>query len=135
MVLDRIIVFCYLYLVAAGYIGSSFDYARFMVWDYCTLTLVLMLGAWYGVWLGLSWFSWVYERQTHGGLVNHMVENYWPSRKQKNLDSKISEVKKRLETDLWKLEDLASVNITRASEPEPHVRKIVRKRAPKKAKV
>ena len=132
LVLDRIVVFCYLYLVAAGYIGASFDYGKFVVWDYFSLTIALMLGAWYGVWLGLNWFSLVYERQTHGGFINHVIENYWPNRKQKNLDVKISDVKKRLQTDMWQLEEIAQASVAQMSEPVPRVKKIVRKRAPKK---
>jgi hypothetical protein len=134
LILDRIAVFIYLYLVGGGYIAANFNYQQFVLWDYFTLTIVLMLGAWYGVALGLSWFSQVYERQSHGGLIDHLVKYYWPSKKEKNLDLKISEVKRRLQTDLWQLEDLAEIKAVQPARPQPIARKVVRKRAPKKIK-
>jgi hypothetical protein len=130
--LHRSIVFVYLYLVAGGAFAGSFDYTQFVFWDDFSLVITLMMGAWYGIWLGLNWYSKVYEQKIHGGLIDHLVKTHWPGSGPKSLETKISSVKQRIESDLWQLEDLAKVEIAKAESPAPKVRRVVRKRAPKK---
>ena len=133
-ILHRVVVFLFLYLLAIGYLGTGPDYYRFLAWDYTTLVLALMGGAWYGVWLGLYWFEKVYVEKSHGGLAHHIASKYLTRENPKSLPSKMSAVKKRLESDLWALEDLAKNTETESGWPEPKVRRVVRKRAPKKLK-
>lgn len=135
LILHRVVVFIYLYLVAAGFGAESFDYLTFLLWDYFSLTITLMLGAWYGIWLGLHWFEKVYVEKSHGGLVAHLARHVWVGGRPKNLQSKLSSVKQRLNEDLWQLEDLANAGLSaKQDRPEPRVRRVVRKQAPKKLK-
>jgi len=133
LILHRVIVFLYLYLVAVGYIGGG-DYYQFLAIDYFTLSLALLGGAWYGIWLGMYWFDKVYTQKSHGGLANHLASSYFYWGKPKSLPAKMSAVKQRLEKDLWELESLAKTTSVESQWPEPKVRKEVRKRAPKKLK-
>lgn len=132
--LHRIAVFFYLYSVINGSLATTFVYWRFLLFDYFTLAITLMAGAWYGIWLGGYWFSKIYEEGSHGGLTHHLVTTYWPHKQPKSLTSKISSVREHLEKDLWQLEDLAkkSEAISVSVNPSPKVRRVVRKRAPKK---
>lgn len=131
LILHRIFVFIYLFLVANYFLLTDFNYLQFLAWDYFTLVIVLMLGAWYGVWLGLYWYKLVYEDASHGGLVSHISKRIF-TKKPKNLTSKMLAVKEKLEKDLWELEDLTQVSQTPSVYVEPVKRKVVRKRAPKK---
>ena len=135
VLLDRIAVFFYLYLLAAVYMATSINFFEFMVVDYFILTLVMMLGAWYGIWLGLYWFKKVYEEQSHGGLVEHLTTNYFPQKSFFAGQGDMASLKKRLNTDLSQLEELAASGTAQEFQPEPIKRRIVRKRAPKKLKV
>lgn len=56
LILHRLIVFVYLTLVAVDYpaFGVNFSYPQFLAFDYLTLIISLMLGAWYGVWRGFT---------------------------------------------------------------------------------
>lgn len=131
-ILDRTLVFLYLYLVATGSLGPGPAYYQFLAADYFTLALALIGGAWYGIWLGMYWFEKVYNEKSHGGLAHHIRSNYFTWGKPKSLPGKMSAVKQRLEKDLWALEDLAKNTAQESGWPEPKVRRVVRKRAPKK---
>ncbi len=131
-ILHRLAVFAYLYALAMGYISPEINYLQLLVWDYFTLSLVLLGGGWYGVWLGLYWYQRIYEDKTHGGLADHIIRRYWPNAGSKVFETKVAAVKQRLEKDLWQLEDLAKVNLAAQNQPEPKVRRVIRKRAPKK---
>lgn len=133
LVLHRSIVFIYLYLLTQGYLVTGLTYLQFLVFDYFTLTLTLLFGAWYGIWLGVYWYEKVYVEGSHPGFVAHMSGKFM-YRKSKGLESKMSHIKERLETDLWQLEDLAKTSLSQVSSPVPIKRKIVRKAAPKKLK-
>jgi hypothetical protein len=133
LILHRIVVFAYLYLLAAGYVSAGIDYYSFLAWDYITLIFTLILGAWYGIWLGLYWYSKVYEEQSHGGFVQHLSQKYFPAQiKPKYLSSQMSQIKARLQTDLLELEDLAKDTSTVTQKPVAIKRRVLRKRAPKK---
>lgn len=133
LVLHRVGIFIYLYLITQGYVVSSWSYVQFLVFDYFTLTLTLLFGAWYGIWLGVFWYDKVYVEGSHSGFVAH-ISNKFMSRKSRGLESKMSHIKERLETDLWQLEDLAKTSLSQVSSPAPIKRKIVRKAAPRKLK-
>ncbi len=113
---------------------ASMSYLQFLVVDYFTLVLVLLFGAWYGIWLGMYWFEKVYVEKSHGGFVHHVSNNYF-SRTPKNLENRISAVKQKIEKDLWQLEDLTDASLKAvAATPAPIKRRVVRKTAPKKLK-
>lgn len=131
-ILHRLAVFAYLYALAMGYLNPEVNYLQILIWDYFTLALALLAGGWYGVWLGLSWFQRIYEDKTHGGLADHIIKRYWPQTGNKVFQTRVEAVKQRLEKDLWQLEDLAKVKLTAQNQAEPKVRRVVRKRAPKK---
>ncbi len=130
LILHRLGVFLYLYFIASSNNLVSFNYFNFLMFDYFTLILALMLGAWYGIWLGLYWFEKVYEESSHGGLAEHIGRHFWSGTSPKNLELKVANIKERLEKDLWQLEDLAENAVS--VKPQPKVRRVVRKRAPKK---
>jgi hypothetical protein len=133
LILHRAIIFIYLYLVSGGYFADSFNYWNFLFWDYITLIFSLMLGAWYGIWLGMSWHEAVYVQKNHGGFVEHLASHYWLGGRPKNLETKIITVKQRLDKDLSQLEDLAKADTAvEVVKPQAKVRRVVRKRAPKK---
>ena len=131
LIIDRIAVFIYLYYLATQVLTSGLGYYQFLALDYFSLVVLLLLGAWYGIWLGLYWFNKVYEEGSHKGFVNHISENVF-FRKPKTLGSKMSNIKDRLEKDLWQLEDIAQTAEVEVKAVVPIKRKVVRKRAPKK---
>lgn len=133
-ILHRVGMFIYLYFVGEGYFLQSFVYWRFLAIDYTTLFLALFAGVWYGIWLGSFWYVQIYEQGSHGGLADHLVRHYWSvNNKPKNLGSKLALVKENLEQDLWDLESLVKTTTTSpVVNPEPKVRRVIRKKAPKK---
>jgi len=137
LTIHRVLLFLYLIFISADYgrFAPRISYLEFLALDLFTMMVALLLGAWYGIWLGMSWFEKVYEVGSHGGLVSHIVEHYWPKPRQNyHLKSKIGEVQKKLERDLSQLKDLASASPASIASPEPIKKTIVRKRAPSKLK-
>src|SRR6185369_1300313 len=92
LILHRIVVFFYLFSIAGGYIGTSFNYIQFIALDYFTITITMLLGAWYGTWLGLYWYGKVYEEGSHMGFIHHLASNYFPRKSHINYQSQMSEV-------------------------------------------
>lgn len=134
LILHRLVIFIYLYFIATEVLTDGVIYYQFLALDYFTLVITLMMGAWYGIWLGLFWFNKVYEERSHGGFVAHVSEKIF-FRKPKTLGGKMADIKDRLEEDLWKLEDLAKIAPVEVKVLTPIVpikRKVIRKRAPKK---
>lgn len=107
VLLDRLVVFFYLFLLTYGYTATDMAYQQIQALDYFVLTLVMMGGAWYGIWVGLYWYSKVYEEKSHKGFVDHVATNYFPGNKPKIIHAEMSAVKERLQSDLWQLEDLS----------------------------
>lgn len=134
LIAHRVVFFLYIYMLEEGYIATSMDFLQFLALEYYTLVIWLMLGAWYGIWLGLYWFEKVYEVKSHGGFVYHLGAKYFSRPQPKDMEGKMAEVKERLESNLWQLENLAqSAGASQAQpEPKPIRRRVVRKRAPKK---
>ena len=127
LILHQILAFGYLMLLYANYQTFSFglSFIALMALDYLTLIIVIMLGAWYGIWLGIYWFGMVYE--TNGnGFIEHMVKNYWPSGRRQissGLRSKIAAVESKLEGDFMELE-----NLSEQSPKAPAKKRIVRRK-------
>lgn len=130
-ILHRTAVLVYFYFLSHGVGAEGFDYFRFLFWDSFTLLLSMMLGSWYGIWLGIFWHDKVYEERSHGGVVDHLSKHYWPG-KPKHFEAKVAAVKHRLEKDLWQLENLTEMKSASSISPEPKVRRMpARRRAPK----
>ncbi len=143
LVLHRIVIFLYLYFLAAGYIQWAVDFRKFFVFDYFSLMVSLMLGAWYGIWLGLGWFERVYGEKSHGGLVEHLATKIFAD-DHEALRVKLVAAEKRLEEDVAKdvevIDSLAQASWADAvhSRPvaKPARRKVARARArPAKPKI
>jgi len=132
LILHRLLVFAYLMLTAANpaVFGSSLSYLEILALDFASLLVVLMLGSWYGIALGLKWYEAVYEKGEHGGFVDHLVKAYWPSQKSHyNLKNKVEGVAKELKEDILELEYLAKTIKPVMRETVPIKRRIVRKKA------
>ncbi len=134
LVIHRLVIFVSLLVLKNNYdqaIGVM-PYYKFLALDYLTLFITLLLGAWYGIWVGIYWYGKVYEEQSHFGFVDHVANRYWPTQKGKEkFESKLTLAKKKIEENLWELEELAD-SIPAASAPAAVKRKIVRKRTVKK---
>lgn len=133
-ILHRIATFIYLYLLASGILNARMSYLDFLVLDFFSLTIILVMGLWYGIWLGMYWFERVYVEKSHGGFVRHISGKIFP-RKIENMENKISHIKERLEQDMWQLEDLVEKKLEVGVKTVPVKRKVVRKTPPKKLKI
>ncbi len=110
LILHRIVVFVYLGLLDYNYSAFSLNlsYIEFLALDYFTLILALLGGMWYGIWVGVFWYESIYQHNTHGGFVDHLIVRFWPSKAEaSSLKSRISAASKKVEDDVWNLEDLA----------------------------
>jgi len=134
LVIHQVAYFIYIYMLGAGLATSGMGYVEFLAVEYFTLTITMMLGAWYGIWLGLYWYEKVYEEKSHRGFVHHLAVNYFPGSGRKEPEGRMAEVRERLEENLWQLEDLAkNAAVLRPQiEPKPIKRRVVRKKAPRK---
>lgn len=65
--------------ISRGGLASFESYMLFWTFDYFTLVLVLMLGSWYGIWLGMYWYEKVYEEASHKGFVSHFWNRVRPA--------------------------------------------------------
>lgn len=134
LILHRVVVF---FVMAGTYFNSGegflgANYLRFLAWDYLTLILVLMLGAWYGIWVGSYWYEKVYESKLHGGFLSHLSGYRQQNFKREGLGEKLDELSENIQEEIWELNQL-SKSVTKAVRtPKPMKRKVVRKRAPKK---
>jgi hypothetical protein len=134
LIIHRAAFFIYIYMLGIGVVTTGMTYEQFLAIEYFSLTICLMLGAWYGIWLGLYWFEKVYEEKSHRGFVHHLSTKYFFGSKPEVLESRMARVKEHLEENLWQLEDLAKGAASSQLEvrPRPIKRRAVRKKAPKK---
>jgi len=131
LLIDRVVVLLLVFLINGGFITAQFSASQFMAVDYIILSVVLMLGGWYGIWLGLYWYEVVYEQRSHRGAFHHFAKNYLSYKGPDGVTGQMEAVRKRIETDLAQLEDIAIKTPLADAEPQPIKRKIVRKRAPR----
>ena len=134
LIVHQIVFFVYIYMLGTGVVAAGISYNQFLAVEYFSLTIVMMLGAWYGIWLGLYWYKKVYEEKSHWGFVHHLSTKYFPRREPRALESRMAQVREHLEENLWQLEDLAKTAevFKPVVEPKPIKRRVVRKKAPKK---
>jgi hypothetical protein len=129
LTLHRIVVFIALVFFNPGPEGVYFgmSYLQFLALDYFTLLLVMLLGAWYGIWIGTYWFEQVYQEGAHGGFVSHLANFWFPTQKVRVLRSRLESVSSKLENSAWELEDLA-----KTLPKTPVVKSVVKKRTVRK---
>lgn len=136
LILHRLVVFFYLVIMGVGgtFMPGGYSQLVFLTVDFLTLILALILGGWYGIWVGMYWYEQVYEKGSHAGLIGYLWQKYWPRKSYGYaLGTKIAEAQKRLANDMWELEGLVShVPLEATEPPQALTRKIVRKKAPKK---
>jgi len=136
LVLQRIVVLCYLILVSYGAFHlTSGGYLEFMAIDDITLLLAMLCGSWYGIWLGNYWYELVYEKGQWRGSLHH-ARNYLfpPKPAYQDFKARVEEVKHQLAEDLSQAEDLVREMPKEILKPVP-IRRVARKKsAPTKRK-
>lgn len=135
LTLHRLLVFGLLILISSNpqKFYNRVSFLEIASMDFFTLILVLMLGAWYGIWLGLKWYEAVYERGEHGGFVDQAIANYWPAPKSEyNLQTKVQSLAEELKDDVLKLEHLATTIKPVIKKAEPIKRRAVRRKSDSK---
>lgn len=134
LILHRLFVFFCLLVASAnpGLLGGNITYLEAMALDFFTLIIVLLLGMWYGIALGLRWYEAVYEKGEHGGFVDHIVMAYWPSfQANYNLEDKVKSIARELKDDVLELEHLTKTIKPTVKQSPPIRRRVVRKKADK----
>lgn len=109
LVLHRLLVLWYLILVNSGvFVWSEADsYLKFLAVDYITLTLAMLAGSWYGIWLGSYWYEQVYELGAWKGSWLHITHKLLPNRGvDKKLKARVEKVREKLEHDFSMAEEL-----------------------------
>src|SRR3989338_6027076 len=131
LIIHRLLVFAYLLLATASpeIFYGKVNYLGAVAADFFTLILVLLLGVWYGIWLGLRWYEAIYERGEYGGFVDHVVNTYWHNPKiHYNLHEKVESVARELKEDVLELEHLTKIIKPVIRSSPPIKRRIVRKK-------
>lgn len=135
LILHRVVVFFVMagiyFNAAEGFLGLN--YLQFLAWDYLTLILVLMLGAWYGIWVGSYWYDKVYETKIHGGFLSHLVGLRRQELKREDLGQKLDELSENIQEEIWELDQLSKTAARTPRTPRVIKRRVVKKRAPKKS--
>ncbi len=137
LILHRVLVFVLLLLQIQNYPAFGWDMpeVQFLAIDYATLTITLMIGAWYGIWLGSFWYQQVYEDGGHKGLLYHLISSYWPGRRKTyRLAEKIQQISQSLAEEASDVGRLAREIPENLTHPRPIKRRLVRKSLPKKTK-
>lgn len=82
LVFHRLLSFFYFRLLQYdfGTFSLGLEPVTLLSLDRLTFTFALMLGAWYGIALGLHWYEIVYEHRSYPGLTSHLLWRYWPKR-------------------------------------------------------
>ncbi len=111
------------------FFGSFFN---FLAFDYFSLTIVLLAGIWYGIWLGEYWYNLVYIERGGAGAFSRLVSSVRVS-KSADIKSRLAQVAGRLENDLAALEHLSARIEDRVHKPKPIKRRVVRKTSVKKS--
>jgi hypothetical protein len=132
LLVHRIVVFLvFVWASSAGSLITWDKYLLFMGLDYFTLILFLMLGSWYGIWLGMYWYKRVYEEENFGGFFSHMRERYWlKPKKLEKVGIKINLAKDNFKEGMRELEKISRELEPQESEfkPQPVQKAVVRKK-------
>ena len=114
-IIHRLLFFIYLYLLAVGFLTTEVDYIQFLTFEYFSLIVVLMLGVWYGIWLGLSWYKKVYEEGSMLGFVDNLNSKVFSDNSEK-LSAMLERARQRLKTDE---EQMRQLEQTASQSPAP----------------
>ncbi len=136
LILHRVVIFFVMtgvyFNLGEGFLGTN--YLQFLAWDYLTLIIVLMLGAWYGIWVGSYWYGKVYETRVHGGFISHLASFRKQGLDRKVLGEKLEELSDNVKEEIWELNQLSkSVAKATARTPKPIKRRVTKRRVAKKA--
>lgn len=132
LVLHRLGVFAYMIVIYYNYqkFGFGMSMLDIMALDYLTLIIALLLGAWYGIWLGLGWFEAVYEGGGHAGFLGHVLRHYFPIQQPVyGLKNKVVVVSSKLEKDLLELQEIAAKMQKNSRPVVKTTRRIVRRKS------
>ena len=108
-IIHQLLVFLYLLFFGnSGALATGEAALRFFAFDYLSLLILLLLGSWYGIWLGVYWHKIVYEEGTFGGVIRHAMK-FWPQKKQaENLETKINLAEAELDAGMRELKEAAA---------------------------
>lgn len=111
-ILHRLVIFFIMWFLLSS--GEAFvvasRYRNFLVWDYGTLFLSLIVGSWYGLWVGGYWYEKVYEIGLHGGVLGHLAVSLNRfTHRQSSLRNKVEKISQELKEESWQLDDLAKM--------------------------
>lgn len=134
LILHRIVIF---FILAGIYFSSSqgmigLNYFHFLAWDYLTLIVILLFGAWYGIWVGTYWYDKVYESRIQGGFISHLAASRYQVVQREKLNDKLSELSQDVKEEIRELKQLNKKIIKTAQSPQAIKRRVVRKRSIKK---
>jgi hypothetical protein len=123
LLLHRVVAFFYILALESSYSTFSFglSYIELLALEYFTLLLSLLLGGWYGIWLGIYWYEAVYEHKHFGGLVDHIVCSWWPNSKSVGtLRNEVNAAAKKFEQNLSEVEKVTP-SLPKISAVKPRV--------------
>ncbi len=103
--------------------------------EYLSLFFAVLAGSWYGIWLGLGWYTWVYESENcRQGLVEHIVKTYWPSKTVKHdLHEKVKNLSEHLAVSVASKKTVGVK--PKISKPKAIKKKIIRRTSKTNGKV
>jgi len=126
-------------MLSKGTAISPEFYLLFSAFSYFSLVIVLMLGSWYGIWLGMYWYQKVYEEGSYKGFAGHIGSSLRQSSPVNNkIEVKLKTAKQTLEEGMKEFEELAeqwppAIISEKTVKPVVVKKRVVRKRAVKKA--
>jgi hypothetical protein len=136
LILHRLLVIGYFSLTSRNLLDYfSYNLVLEMAVEYLTLFFAILAGSWYGIWLGLGWYAWVYENENcQQGLVDHIVRKYWPSKGDKhNFHEKVKNLSEHLETSVASKKAMGVK--PKVNKPKGVKKKIIRRKSKLNGKV
>lgn len=131
IILHRLLVFGYVLLLDSSYSVFSFgmSFLELLALEYLTLIVAVILGGWYGTWLGLYWYGAVYEKKHYGGFVEFVSSSILPvNYESRRLQRRIAEVSEKMEDNFEKIHDFTATIKPTPVKSAPVKRRVVRTR-------
>ena len=135
----------------------NLPYEYVVMADFFTMLLAMFIGGWYGVWLGLNWYTIVYEDKAVTRWFHGFIPHNWRDSNPKNqraesqeqtLAKSIGSVPKRIvvtprmesfETfrsrrpdTSWNFDDVAETPVPKVAKKAPAKKRVAKKRVAKK---
>jgi hypothetical protein len=125
LVLQRVVVSLYLTLLQwkPDVFSFGLSFMEITAIDLINLTVAVLFGAWYGIWIGMHWYYAVYEQAGGRGFVWGVAAALRRRGNPDGLKSEIESAARRMERETWRLERLSNPPIAKSS------RRVVRRRA------